>query len=151
MMPTYDTFKQQVQRNIVALISVFIAVSSLSYNTWRNEKSEHNRNLREGAFQVLANLSELREITFHLRWDTDTVEEGALRSGWVKVLTIRDLSQVLEPPVPAAAESLRATWNNYSADLTSTSETVAKPATNTILGEIDTMRDVTLAMLGDLD
>lgn len=151
MMPTYDTFKQQVQRNIVALISVFIAVSSLSYNTWRNENSEHNRNLREGAFQVLANLSELREITFHLRWDTDTVQEGALRSGWVKVLTIRDLSQVLETPVPAAAESLRATWDNYSADLTSTDETVAKPATLTILGEIDAMRDVTLVMLGDLD
>lgn len=150
-MSPYETFRQQVQRNIVALISVFIAVSSLSYNTWRNEKSEHNRNLREGAFQVLANLSELREITFHLRWDTDTVQEGALRSGWVKVLTIRDLSQVLESPVPEAAESLRATWDDYSPDLMSADKKVAKPATIKVVGEIDTMRDVTLAMLRDLD
>jgi hypothetical protein len=32
-MPRYETFRQQVQRNLVALISLVIAVSSLSYNT----------------------------------------------------------------------------------------------------------------------
>jgi hypothetical protein len=31
-----DSFAKQLQRNTVALISVLIAVSSLSYNTWRN-------------------------------------------------------------------------------------------------------------------
>jgi len=145
------TFRDQLQRNLVAVISVLIAVGSLSYNTWRNEKTEYNRNQRQGSFQVLAGLSELREITFHLRWDTKTVEEGALRSGWVKVLTVKDLSQVLESPVPAAAESLRGSWEKYSADLTSGDEAVARAAVSAILGEIDTMRDVTLAMLRDLD
>jgi len=144
-------FREQLRRNLVAVISVLIAVGSLSYNTWRNERTEYNRNQRQGSFQVLADLSELREITFHLRWDTQTVEQGALRSGWVKVLTIKDLSQVLEVPVPAAAESLRASWQRYSSDLTSGNESVAKTASDAILGEIDTMRDVTLGMLRDLD
>ena len=45
-------FIEQVRRNLVALISVFIAVSSLSYNTWRNEESEHNRNQRMASFEV---------------------------------------------------------------------------------------------------
>ena len=35
---------EQLRRNTVALISIVIAVSSLSYNTWRNEKTEYNRN-----------------------------------------------------------------------------------------------------------
>ena len=44
---------EQVRRNLGALISVFIAVSSLSYNTWRNEETEHNRNQRMASFEVL--------------------------------------------------------------------------------------------------
>jgi len=34
----------QLRRNIVALISLTIAISSLGYNTWRNEHTEDNRN-----------------------------------------------------------------------------------------------------------
>jgi len=36
-------FLEQVRRNSVALISLVVAVTSLSYNTWRNEATEHNR------------------------------------------------------------------------------------------------------------
>ena len=43
-------FREQLQRNAVALISLFVAVSSLSYNTWRNEQSEFNRNQRQASF-----------------------------------------------------------------------------------------------------
>jgi hypothetical protein len=35
-----NSCKDPVQRNLVAIISIFIAVASLGYNTWRNEKSE---------------------------------------------------------------------------------------------------------------
>jgi hypothetical protein len=31
------SIREQIHRNAVALISLFIAVSSLAYNTWRNE------------------------------------------------------------------------------------------------------------------
>jgi uncharacterized membrane protein YebE (DUF533 family) len=38
--------KEQVRRNAVALISLVIAITSLGYNTWRNEASENNRTQR---------------------------------------------------------------------------------------------------------
>jgi len=45
---------QQVRSNAVALISLAVALTALSYNTWRNERTEHNRNIRVAAFEVLA-------------------------------------------------------------------------------------------------
>ena len=48
-----EKIRKQLQHHLVALISLFIAVSSLSYNTWRNEKSEYNRNQRWASFEVL--------------------------------------------------------------------------------------------------
>jgi len=42
----------QLRHNFVALISLAIAITSLSYNTWRNEHSEGNRNKRFAAFEI---------------------------------------------------------------------------------------------------
>lgn len=52
-MASYVPFKDQLQRNLVAIISLFIAVSSLGYNTWRNDKTEYNRNQRLASLEVL--------------------------------------------------------------------------------------------------
>ncbi len=49
-------FFNQIRRNTVALISLAIAVSSLSYNTWRNEKTEINRNQRIAAGYLSSSL-----------------------------------------------------------------------------------------------
>ena len=46
-------FISQLRRNLVALISLTIAISSLGYNTWRNEHSEDNRNKRFAAFEIV--------------------------------------------------------------------------------------------------
>jgi hypothetical protein len=49
------TIRKQIQNNAVALISLFIAVGSLGYNTWRNETTEEQRNVRViCAFAALA-------------------------------------------------------------------------------------------------
>ena len=40
------SLKEQFRRNMVALISLVIAITSLGYNTWRNEASEANRTQR---------------------------------------------------------------------------------------------------------
>ena len=34
------TIRQQIHSNLVALISLFVAVTALAYNTWRNETTE---------------------------------------------------------------------------------------------------------------
>ena len=146
MMKRRERFKEQVQRNLVALISVFIAVSSLGYNSWRNEKSEYNRNQRWASFELLLQLGELRELVYHLHYDQDTIGENAARTGWAKVFTIRDLTQVLEEPLPAAATSLHATWNDHWEGLGN--RVASKDA---IEDEIDALRDATLEMLRQLD
>jgi len=90
-----DDVIDQLKRNVVALVSIIIAVSSLSYNTWRNEKTEENRNQRFAAFEMLLKLSELQQVVFHNHYDKDRTGKGNPRTGWAYVLTVRDLSRVL--------------------------------------------------------
>jgi len=102
--------KEQLRRNTVALISLVVAITSLGYNTWRNEASEHNRNHRLVSIEVLRNLGELQQVVFHLHYDRDVENRGNPRTGWAIVLTVHDLAMVLEQPVLDSAETLRATW-----------------------------------------
>jgi hypothetical protein len=51
--------KGQLRRHSVALVSLFVAFSSLAYNTWRNEKTEMNRNVRTAGVEMLLQLGEL--------------------------------------------------------------------------------------------
>ncbi len=143
-MTTFAKFKDQVQRNLVALISLFVAVTSLSYNTWRNEKSEYNRNQREASFYLLLHLGEFRELLYHLEYDSDVVGDEAFRSGWVILLAIEDLSQLLEPPLPETATSLKGAWGTWETERST-------PNRKAIERELDSMRALTLEMLEELD
>jgi len=42
MKNTPYTFREQIQRNLLAIISLAVAISALGYNTWRNETTEEN-------------------------------------------------------------------------------------------------------------
>ena len=152
-MRPYESFKQQVQRNLVAIISVFIAVSSLSYNTWRNEKTEHNRNLRQASFELLLKIGEIRELVYHLEYDREVIDRSAERTGWVTVFVIRDLASVLEEPVPEAADSLYEAWSEHWDGLAERDgqDRLAGGSRRAIEAEIDDLRDRTLAMLQGLE
>src|SRR5438874_10732213 len=100
------SLRQQLRDNAVALISLLVALGSLAYNTWRNERTEHNRNVRTAAFELLTRLAELERVVFLAQYDRD-VAGGNPRTGWTYVLVIRDLSAVVPPPVPAQAAELR--------------------------------------------
>jgi hypothetical protein len=142
-----NSFKEQVRRNAVALISVFIAVSSLSYNTWRNELTEYNRNQRLVSIEVLLKLEELQELVFYNHYDRDATSRGNPRSGWAIVLTIRDLAHILEQPLPDSASTLYSVWNNNWSGLGKPSDANAEA----ILDSIQDVRDDTLALLQMLD
>ncbi len=88
------TFKQQVQRNTVALISLAVAVTSLGYNTWRNEASEYNRNQRLVSIELLLMLGDLQQLTLDSHYGKNIDADGILRAGWTKVLTIRDIAKL---------------------------------------------------------
>ena len=139
-------FIAQVRRNSVALISLVIALSSLSYNTWRNEKSEANSNQRFASFQILIRLNELQQVIFHSHYDQDSINKGNPRTGWTHALTIRDFSRVLYSPLPEAADELLIVWGDNW-------EGMSKKQSNVelIQAEIENVRNKTLQLLESLD
>lgn len=51
---------------LISVISLIIAISALGYNTWRNELTEHNRNIRASGFEALDLSSILIHFLQHL-------------------------------------------------------------------------------------
>ena len=144
-MPNVVRFREQLQRNAVALISLVVAVTSLGYNTWRNEASEHNRNQRLVSIEILRNLGDLREVVLYGHYGGDD-ERGQPKTGWALVLTIRDLSMALDDPLPESGTRLWRTWDEHFDALGSDIERVEQ-----INAAIEAVRKDTHALLQSLD
>ena len=142
MRPRMSTVRQQLRNNSVALISLTVALGSLGYNTWRNERTEYNRNIRTATFELLGKLSELERVVYLAQYDRD-VRGGNPRTGWTYVLVIRDLSSVVPPPVPAKAAQLQQVWGENWEGLGRDDET----SVNRIDDAIGALRESALATL----
>lgn len=140
-----NSIASQLRRNAVALISLAVAISSLGYNTWRNEQTEANRNQRQAAFEILLKPGELQRVVFHSHYDRDA-EQGSPRTGWAYVLTVRDLSQVSGPPLAGMADELVATWSAHWQDPGSD-----QAGADAVIAGIDRARETTLQVLRSLD
>lgn len=156
------SLREQVRRNAVALISLVVAITSLTYNTWRNEHTEFNRNLRQSSFDILAKLGELQELTFLNHYDCNFSIRGNVRSGWVLVQTIDDLTMVLDEVPVASTENLKSVWaGNWEALHYENAEACAnrsdarrakgREAADAIARAIDGVRRDVLAVLKSLD
>lgn len=139
-------FKDQLRRNRVALISLVVAIISLSYNTWRNEASEDNRTQRLVSIEILLKLADLQKVVWHNHYDGDIEDKGNLRTGWAIVLTIKDISTILDSPMPESAAFLWQVWDDNSAKL---GDSVA--AKDNIIMAIEKCRTDTLIVLQALD
>ena len=136
----------QLKRNPVTMKSLIIAVSSLSYNTWHNEKTEDNRNQHFASFEVLLKLNELQQVIFHSHYDKGSSDKGNPRTGWAHVLTVRDLSLVLHQPLPTAADELLAVWGKNWDGLDE-----KKVNVDLIMNEIDNIRIENLLLFDSLE
>ena len=140
------TITEQFQRNTVALISLAIAVTSLGYNTWRNEASEHNRNQRVISIEILLMLSELQQVILDRRYGKEEDGKSSLRRGWVMALTIRDISMIATGAVPDSADRLFEVWQRDSGSLGSSDD-----AKNRIESALEEIRRDTHDILRSLD
>lgn len=104
-----DTWTQQIRQHSVAIISLAVALLSLAYNTWRNEQTEANRNVRAAGIELLIALGELERVAFLSHYDKDQVR-GNPRSGWAYVLTIADLATLTDEPAIQSSRDLLAAW-----------------------------------------
>ena len=139
-------FVDQLRRNRVALISLAVAIISLSYNTWRNEASEENRTQRLVSIEVLLKLADLQQVVWHHHYDGDIEDKGNLRTGWTIVLTIRDISNILDEPMPQSAEDLWRVWNANHKELEDSTE-----AKDAVIDAIEQTRQDTLTLLQHLE
>jgi hypothetical protein len=139
------TIKSQISRHSVALISLMVALSSLAYNTWRNEQTEENRNVRAAGIELLLKLGELDRVVFFSHYDRDR-ERGNPRAGWAYALTIRDLASLTHEPAISSSTELVETWQKNWSGLGADDV-----AARSISDSIDQARNDVLAVLAVLD
>ena len=84
----------QIKANIVAIASIIVALTGMGYNTWRNEKTEINHNVRAAAFETLKNLGEAQTIIEYAHFKKDRTlrtpsacgrRGGTMSKGWAPV------------------------------------------------------------------
>jgi len=137
--------RRQLRDNLVAITSIAIAIAALGYNTWRNERTERNRNIRVAGIELLTEIGSLQQIIFYAHF-AEGDARGDPRMGWADVLTIDDLAALMPPDVGRDAASLRSAWEANAEGLVDD-----EAAFRRIDGAIDTLRQTTLASLRSLD
>ncbi|MBI2379478.1 MAG: hypothetical protein HYV16_01800 [Gammaproteobacteria bacterium] len=101
-----------MKRQLISLLSLSIAFSALTYSTWRSERTEQNRNVREASFIILRELSALQLIADHAYYEKNT-QLGNPVTGWGHLGLIRDLSQMTPPSVGVKVNTLAETWRAH--------------------------------------
>ena len=100
---------RHIRDNAIAFISLLLALTSVIYGTWRDERTERNRNIRAATFQILTKLADFERVVFLAHYDRD-LANGNPRIGWTDVIVIHDLATVAPPPLEAKAATLRQAW-----------------------------------------
>jgi len=154
-----DRFWNQVNRNLVALISLVMAITSLVYNTWRNETTEIQRNWRQASVRVLVEVGELNQVVLMRRY---FVGEAVLDSGgppqpeswvqgWGSATMIRDIASVLPEPLPTRGRRLFEAWDDHAAALHDPGDPERRDeAVEQLLEAVERMRRATVDLLASL-
>jgi hypothetical protein len=133
------SFREQLRNNLVAMISLAVALAALGYSTWRNERTELNRNLRVAGFELLTEIGSLQQVVFYAHFQPGDAR-GDPRMGWAEVLTIVDLAELMPADVGREAKALNDVWQ---ADWSGLGDDPA--AHRRIDAAIDAVRRTTLA------
>jgi len=136
-----SALSRQLRDNLVAITSLVVALSALGYNTWRNELTERNRNIRVAGIELLGEIGSLQQIVFYAHF-AEGDERGDPRMGWADVLTINDLAAMMPAEVAREAEVLRETWEANAEGLIDDDESFRR-----IDLAIDELRQATLAAM----
>ncbi|BFM16013.1 hypothetical protein R50073_21960 [Maricurvus nonylphenolicus] len=94
-------------RNLVAIISLCVAISAVVLSVERSNRSEYQHNIRDASFRVLAELSQLQLLVDNAHYGRVEVNPIA---GWARVNYMRDLASVIPEPVPSSLEQLFESW-----------------------------------------
>jgi hypothetical protein len=138
----WAVLRGQIRANALALISLMVALFSVTHSTWRNERTEYNRNVRAASFQMLAKLADFERVVFLAHYDRD-LANGNPRVGWTDVIVIHDLASVAPAPLETKAAQLRDVWRDNWEQLGSKNEA----SVDRIEASIEDLRQATLTAL----
>lgn len=138
------SLKDQIRNNLVAIVSLVVALTALVYSTWRNERTEHNRNIRAAGFELLSEVGALQQVVFYAHFAPGDAR-GDPRMGWAQVLTIADLAALMPEEVGRDAKDLNKIWGANWSDLGDDAE-----AHERVDDSIDAVRQTTLTVLRKL-
>lgn len=112
----FRKLREQFNRQSLAIVSLAIALIALGYNTWRNEQSEFNQNIRRSGFEMLVHIAELQRLTYIAHFESDAAKLSP-RLGWVEVLVLKDLAMLMPDAEALRTEALMVAWNDNWNDL----------------------------------
>ncbi len=140
------SFVEQLRNNSVALISLVVAITALAYNTWRNEQSEENRNIRQAGIAMIQELAGLQQVVLFAGFGPED-GRGDPTLGWAHVLAIRDFSYAMPESVQANAAALHAAWEDNFEQITEPESAQYEIIDN----QIDATKTEVLEAIGMLD
>ena len=141
----WEAIRSQFRDNTLALVSLVVALFSVSYGTWRDERTEYNRNIRAATFEILTKLADFERTVFLAHYDHD-MASGNPRIGWTDVIVIHDLAAVAPAPLESKAATLRDVWRDNWEHLGGEDETSVEH----IETAVEDLRQATLGTLRGL-
>lgn len=105
-----SVLQELVRQNALALVSLLVALFGLGYNTWRNETTEHHRNVRQSAFIALDALGEVQQLADTRFFGGDHGEPNRIAI-WGRITLIRDVATLVSADTDACATELFRTWS----------------------------------------
>jgi hypothetical protein len=145
-----DSIREQLRGNAVAIISLVIAISSLGYNSYRNEMSEENRNIRFAAFTVLRELGELQILVDRSHYG-NMPDPTDWYSGFGQAGMVRDLCGVMPGATPGAGTALFEVWQANVGDLFDEDRSRSAAAEAAISRQLVATREAVLSGLKSLE
>lgn len=133
----------QIRDNLIALVSLAIAIIALYHNERLYQKSEYNRNVRTAAFEVLIHLGELQQVVNAIHYN-HSANQQLLMQGWGHIALISDLAQLISNPVPTASSGLLMAWKENVESLKETS------SADSVSQQIDATRQSILTVIKEL-
>lgn len=145
------TILKHLQANLVAIISLVVAVTAINISTMRANVSEDQHNIRDASFRVLSELSQLQLLIDNSHYGvvqgiseqhqaTDLKAANPIE-GWARVNYMRDLAVVIPSPVPDSLEALFNVWSSEFDDLGSEDREASLAANKAISTQITLARN----------
>ena len=106
-----ESLLKNLRKNALSIISLLVAFSALGYNTYRNELTEDNRNIRYAGFELMKALNQLQLLIDYAHYEKDPTQGNSI-TGWGQVLYIGDMSGLISDKTVIQAQHLKKVWEN---------------------------------------